>query len=424
MDMMRPIALNVESTIPNAPVLSSTMPSSTQINLSWTDTTPVEYVTRAGFGDPKSEIGFRIERATGAGAFAQIGAALANVTTYNDTTVVPNTTYRYRVIAYNAAGDATSNTISIVPLAITTTTLPNGTVGVAYNQTLAATGGLTPYTWSISAGALPTPLTLNPTTGVISGTPNVAGTFNFTVMVTDAATRTATRALSITVAATPVSTLAIDRVVFFDRNTTGNTVAAPSLTTTGTNRLLLAFVSADAPATGTNTRVTGITNNGAALTWVLVRRTNTQRGTAEIWRAFAPTVRTLTVTARFNQSIPASSITVVAFSGTDTSGANGSGAIGATASGSSAAGAPTASLVTTRANSWVFGVGTDWDNAIPRTLGPNQTMVHQGLATVGDTYWVQRQTNTTPAAGTTVTINDTAPTTDRYNLTIVEVRTP
>ena len=48
--------------------------------------------------------------------------------------------------------------------------------------------------------------------------------------------------------------------------------------------LLLAFVSADFTS-GTNTTVTSIT--GAGLTWALVRRTNVQRGTAEIWRAFA-----------------------------------------------------------------------------------------------------------------------------------------
>ena len=69
----------------------------------------------------------------------------------------------------------------------------------------------------------------------------------------------------------------------------------------------------------------------------------------------------------------------------------------------------------------MLGVGNDFDNGIARTLGPSQTMVHQYLATTGDTYWVQRQTNPTPSSGTSVTINDTAPTGDRYNLSIVEV---
>jgi hypothetical protein len=69
----------------------------------------------------------------------------------------------------------------------------------------------------------------------------------------------------------------------------------------------------------------------------------------------------------------------------------------------------------TRSGSIVFGVGTDWDKAIG-TVGPGQNLVHQYLATVGDTYWVQRQSSPTPTSGTTVTINDTTPTTDRYNL--------
>jgi hypothetical protein len=69
----------------------------------------------------------------------------------------------------------------------------------------------------------------------------------------------------------------------------------------------------------------------------------------------------------------------------------------------------------------VFGVGNDWDNPIARTPGSNQTLVHQYMPSVGDTYWVQRTNGPTPTTGTEVTINDVAPTGDRYNLTICEV---
>ncbi|MFN0080499.1 MAG: cellulase family glycosylhydrolase [Prosthecobacter sp.] len=89
-------------------------------------------------------------------------------------------------------------------LAITTSALPGGSVGAAYSQTLAATGGTGPYAWSVSGGALPGSTTLS-TAGVLSGTPVSAGTANFTVRVTDssASAKTATKALSIAVTTPP-----------------------------------------------------------------------------------------------------------------------------------------------------------------------------------------------------------------------------
>ncbi len=80
------------------------------------------------------------------------------------------------------------------PLTITTTTLPGGTVGVAYNQTLVASGGVPGYVWSLNAGSNPLPagLTLNPA-GVISGTPTAAGTTTITLKVTDSTGGTKTK---------------------------------------------------------------------------------------------------------------------------------------------------------------------------------------------------------------------------------------
>jgi hypothetical protein len=191
----------------------------------------------------------------------------------------------------------------------------------------------------------------------------------------------------------------------------------PNCLTGAANELLVAFVSADDTSAGN--KVNSL--SGAGLTWALVQRTNTRRGTAEIWRAFAPAALTnVTVTATLAQAV-ASSITVISFKGADPSGTNGSGAIGVVASGSAAAGAPTATLITTRAGSWVFGVGTNWDSPVARTLGPNQTLRHQYLPPVGDTYWVQGMTSPTPVAGTAATINDVAPTGDQYNLSICEI---
>jgi len=96
-----------------------------------------------------------------------------------------------------------SLSIAIDPaLTVTTTSLPNGVVGVAYTTTLAASGGNAPYTWSISSGGLPSWATL--AGGVISGSPSATGTTSFSVKVTDSTKPTplaATQALSITISA-------------------------------------------------------------------------------------------------------------------------------------------------------------------------------------------------------------------------------
>jgi large repetitive protein len=72
-------------------------------------------------------------------------------------------------------------------LNITTTSLNSGRRGQTYSQTLSASGGSSPYTWSISSGNLPPGLTLNSSTGTISGTPTSSNTYYFTVTVTDSA---------------------------------------------------------------------------------------------------------------------------------------------------------------------------------------------------------------------------------------------
>ena len=84
------------------------------------------------------------------------------------------------------------------PLQITTILLPSGANGENYSQTLTATGGQAPYSWTNISGALPPGLTLS-TNGVISGTPAFTGTSNLIVMVTDAASNTATQTLTLTI---------------------------------------------------------------------------------------------------------------------------------------------------------------------------------------------------------------------------------
>ena len=81
-------------------------------------------------------------------------------------------------------------------LTVTTSSLPNGTINTPYNSLLSANGGITPYSWTISSGALPAGLSLNPRSGLISGAPGAAGTTSVTVKVTDVQNDTATQVLT------------------------------------------------------------------------------------------------------------------------------------------------------------------------------------------------------------------------------------
>jgi hypothetical protein len=208
--------------------------------------------------------------------------------------------------------------------------------------------------------------------------------------------------------------VSVDKTVITHQATAAKTVVSPALTTSAPGELLLAFVTSDGPSGAGSMTFSGVTGGG--LTWHLVRRANAQAGTAEIWAASAAAVLTnATVTATRASGSYAGSITVVALSGADLT------APVASAGASAATGAPTVTLTTTRAGSWVWGVGNDWDRATARTVGSGQTKVDEYLATVGDTLWVQRQNAAAPLPGTAVTLNDTAPTSDRWNLAAVEV---
>jgi hypothetical protein len=77
-------------------------------------------------------------------------------------------------------------------LIITTMSMPDGEVETVYNVSLLASGGTSPYTWSIARGNLPDGLTVDAVSGVISGTPTKKGNYNFTVQVSDNATQMST----------------------------------------------------------------------------------------------------------------------------------------------------------------------------------------------------------------------------------------
>jgi hypothetical protein len=105
--------------------------------------------------------------------------------------------------ASNTATQAFQLTIA-APLIITTTSpLASGVLGLSYTQTLAATGGVAPYTFSLLSGSLPPGLSLSG--AVLNGTPTTPGVYNFNIQVTDSASHTVTQAFALTVAAAPIT---------------------------------------------------------------------------------------------------------------------------------------------------------------------------------------------------------------------------
>ena len=140
-------------------------------------------------------------------------------------------TYTFGVRVYDSQSRTADRqftmTVNPAALAITTSALPAGTVGAGYSQQIQATGGTTPYSWSIQGGALPSGLQVTQTPGRIEGTPTTAGTSTFTLRVTDAANRTADRQLSITI--NPATPTGATHLIF--PVTQGDAVAGQPFTT-------------------------------------------------------------------------------------------------------------------------------------------------------------------------------------------------
>ncbi len=115
-------------------------------------------------------------------------------------TTVGTTSFSVRVTAGNGTQAISSTSIQVVAApVIGTAALPGALTQTLYNSTLSRTGGLAPYTWSVASGTLPAGLSLNTSTGAITGTPTTAGTSNITFRVTDSNGAAATSAKSIVV---------------------------------------------------------------------------------------------------------------------------------------------------------------------------------------------------------------------------------
>lgn len=176
--------------------------------------------------------------------------------------------------------------------------------------------------------------------------------------------------------------------------------------------------------TNTGSAVT-ISNSGTALTWNLIRQVGVGQnggvlgGVYVAW-AHLPTSRALTVTAAQTVYTEAQAwlrVRVI-------TGANTVAPIGAVGGVGDTAGTFSQSLVTTAANSWVWGAVSDWDNATVLTPGSGCTL--DAGQSVGTTTFVTaavvRATAITPASGTTVTISNTTPSSTKWNVALYELK--
>ncbi len=132
------------------------------------------------------------------------GATLTNVTNSTVTVTAPATSGSFTLTAKSVAQPSRTQSAMVVVDAMPAVSggvLADGVIGKSYSASLAATGGVAPLTWSVTSGSLPGGLTLNGSTGVISGTPSATGQFSFTVQLVDSSVspQSSSQAKSITV---------------------------------------------------------------------------------------------------------------------------------------------------------------------------------------------------------------------------------
>jgi hypothetical protein len=206
-----------------------------------------------------------------------------------------------------------------------------------------------------------------------------------------------------------VGSITIDRVV---SQTGESVITTPAFSTSQAGEVLLAFADSDGPSPGAQ----ALTVAGAGLSWTLVQRADAQAGDAEIWTATAPgPLSNVTVSATASDGGYHGTLTVAALSG--------AAGVGASASAGAMKGTPSIALTSTGIGSVAFATGNDWDKAVARTLGSGQELLYQDLETgTGDTFWTQYRTSPSTSVGQSLTLNDTAPAGDRWNLAAVEVR--
>jgi hypothetical protein len=206
-----------------------------------------------------------------------------------------------------------------------------------------------------------------------------------------------------------VTAAALPRIDATD-SAVGASSATAVLTTPRAGDLIVALVSGKGPAAGHQ----AATVAGGGLAWHRAARDNARRGDVEIWWARAPGQL---ANARIRATASARgwtvTLTVIAFRGAT--------GIGAVAQSDSASGAPQGTLVTSGPGSWVLAAGADWAKPVRRAPAAGQVLIHEAQTRDG-AFWSQRTGAVVASAGTRVTISDTRPAADPYNLVLAEIR--
>ena len=186
----QPASANVSLTVASVLTLTLPTPVSGEVGVAYAET----FTAAQGTGP--------YTYAVSSGSTLPGGLSLGTSTGVLSGTPTTAGTPGFSITATDAAGQTATLATSVAIVAaptLTFTTMPAGQLRTAYSDALTESGGTPPYTWSVSVGSLPAGLTLDPSTGVVSGTPTALGSTSFTIRLVDTNGRSATQPVTLVV---------------------------------------------------------------------------------------------------------------------------------------------------------------------------------------------------------------------------------